>query len=89
MYRAFVHLTFISSVGGSSFPVHPTGKKWHPTAVLGCALAGGGASRDVIAELLLLVVTKIVGMCYYLLTLHQILPVQLLIVVLLEEVRQV
>ena len=29
----------------------------HPTAVLGCALAGGGASRDVIAELLLLVVT--------------------------------
>ena len=29
----------------------------HLTAVLGCALAGGGASRDVIAELLLLVVT--------------------------------
>ena len=27
----------------------------HLTAVLGCALAGGGASRDAIAELLLLV----------------------------------
>ena len=58
MYCPFAHLTSFSSVGGSSFPVHPIiGKKWHVTAVSGCALAGGGASRDVIAELLLLVVT--------------------------------
>lgn len=48
MYCPFAHHTSISSAGGSSFPVHPIGKKWHVTAVLGCALAGGGASRDVI-----------------------------------------
>ena len=51
MYCPFAHLTSISSIGGSSFPVHPIGKKCHVTAVLGCALAGGGTSRDVIATI--------------------------------------